>query len=401
MMEKLLELAPFFFFAISEEGHLTAINDNLCRQLGYNADELKGQKVETIFTVATKIFYQTHFFPLLKMQGHTNEIFVSLQTKEKQEIPVILNAETKEIDGKKIHLYAGMQVSNRKKFEEELIAAKRAAESALLENTALIEAKTELDSRLHELDRQMMMVRKQSDELKQFNRIVTHELQEPLRKLSIFISLILEQDEKAAQKKVAERLSKVSDQMRTIISGLQQYIWLNDNSNSKTDVDLDEIISEVREELNKNFPGVEVLIETSGLPHLYADRTQMKLLFYQLSENAVRFRKDEQYAAVKIVGNRLMRNRFRTIEGKYQYAAFFRIQVIDEGIGFPAEFRERAFGLFQRLHKKSGRGLGLALCKKVVDNHHGNISIDSMPEEGTTVTIFLPEEADDGMKNEA
>ena len=116
---------------------LVEINETLCIALGYTKQELTGKKLDIIFTIATRIFYQTHFFPLLKMQEHAEEIFISLQTKDKEEIPVLLNAERIIINGETRLVHAGIVVRNRKKFEDELIAAKKSAEAALKENTAL------------------------------------------------------------------------------------------------------------------------------------------------------------------------------------------------------------------------------------------------------------------------
>ncbi|HWJ89950.1 MAG TPA: ATP-binding protein, partial [Flavisolibacter sp.] len=128
---------------------------------------------------------------------------------------------------------------------------------------------------------------------------------------------------------------------------------------------------------------------------------QMHLLFYQLFENAIRFRKEGTRAKIKFEAKRLMKNRFRNIEGKYRYAPFFQIDINDDGIGFAAEFKDEAFELFKRMHKQSGLGLGLSLCKKIIDNHEGMISIDTVPGKGTTVSILLPDDAAHGMKNDA
>jgi signal transduction histidine kinase len=88
--------------------------------------------------------------------------------------------------------------------------------------------------------------------------------------------------------------------------------------------------------------------------------------------------------------NMLQKNQFRSVEDKYKYVEFVRLRFIDQGIGFNQEWANQVFDLFRKLHPESGRGLGLSICKKIVDNHKGMISIESKVNKGTIVTIDLP-----------
>src|SRR4051794_40992711 len=98
-METYLNYAPCLYFSSTDDGTLLDVNDTLCRQLGYTRNELLGKKSDCILTVATRIFQQTHFFPLLKMHGHAEEVYITLQSKNKEQIPVLLNAARKEHHG--------------------------------------------------------------------------------------------------------------------------------------------------------------------------------------------------------------------------------------------------------------------------------------------------------------
>jgi signal transduction histidine kinase len=104
----------------------------------------------------------------------------------------------------------------------------------------------------------------------------------------------------------------------------------------------------------------------------------------------IRFRKEENKAYLSISIHKVQLNQFRNVEGKYKYVDYTRIQFTDKGIGFQPEYKSQVFELFRRLHNQSGRGIGLSICKKVIDNHHGMIAIDSAVNEGTTITIHLP-----------
>jgi sigma-B regulation protein RsbU (phosphoserine phosphatase) len=165
----------------------------------------------------------------------------------------LINAQRKEIDGTFVNLYTGIIVYNRKKFEEELIAAKKSAEAALNESTALMQAKEELQKHGEELDRQIYLATKQNEELKQFNHVVTHDMQEPLRKLLLYSSMLLHDSEKKEDKKLVEKIAKVSGQMRDILYGLQQYVWLHETPLKKVSINLDTLLNEVAQQIKNEF----------------------------------------------------------------------------------------------------------------------------------------------------
>jgi sigma-B regulation protein RsbU (phosphoserine phosphatase) len=223
-MNPLNNLAPFLYFSTADNGSILDVNDFLCKHLQYNRDELVGKKVDLIFTLATRIFQQTHFFPLLKMQGYAEEIYISLKRRDGEELPVLINARRSSETGDAVNYYAGIVVHHRKQFEEDLIAARKEAEKALQENTLLLAAKQDLQRHSELLDRQMTLLNKQNEELMQFNRILTHDMQEPLRKLTLFTNLLQAEDRKEAQSNNLKKLSKITNQMKSILSGLQQYI---------------------------------------------------------------------------------------------------------------------------------------------------------------------------------
>jgi sigma-B regulation protein RsbU (phosphoserine phosphatase) len=389
-MNTYIQHAPCVYFSSTDDGTVLDVNEFLCANLHYSVAELTGRKTDIFSTVSTKIFHQTHLYPLLKMQGHAEEIYITLQKRNGEHLPVLINAERKEIDGTFVNLYTGIIVHNRKKFEEELIAAKKSAEAALNENTALIQAKQELQKHSEALDRQIHLVTKQNDELKQFNRVVSHDMQEPLRKLLLFSNMLLEEDEKTRSKNLVGKIKKVVEQMREILFGLQQYVWLHEISSNKVLIDTGKLIDEAAQQIKDEFPGVQLMIEKNGLQNFTGDKEQWHLLFYQLLSNAIRFRKDGNKTYVTITANTLRLNQFRQLEGKYKYIDFLRIEIKDNGIGLDPLYQHQVFELFKRLHKESGRGIGLSLCKTIIENHNGTIKINGKPGEGATVTIDVP-----------
>lgn len=382
--------APCIYFSSSDEGTLLQVNGYLCTALHYLRDELEGQKIDALFTLPTRIFQQTHFFPLLKMQGHAEEIFITLRQKNGDALPVLINAERVAVENKTEYRYVGIVVHNRKKFEDELIAAKKTAEKALNENTALMQARQELQQRAEALEQQMQLTQKQNAELKQFSRVVTHDLQEPLRKMSIFASMLAADPFEHDQKKIVERMDKAMWQMRSTISGLQKYVWLNETPPQLQTLHSEQLLLPIVNRLKEEHPAVDLDVQLEAPFQLEGDEEQMALLFYELLSNAIRYRQKEGKALVSITANTVQLNTFRHVEGKYHYSDFLRIQIKDGGIGFDAVYQSQVFELFKRLHPQSGRGIGLSLCKRVAENHQGSIQIQSRVNEGTTVSLFLP-----------
>lgn len=384
-----LTQAPCLYFVTSDDGTVLSVNDTLCARLGYRREELEGQKTDRFFPVATRIFQQTHLFPLLKMQELAEEIFLHLRPREGDDLPVLLNAH-RSGDPAEIH-YAGIVVRHRKSFEEELIAARKTAEAALEENTALQEARRSLLHHAGELDRQIGLVGSQNKELRQFNRVVTHDVQEPLRKLQVFSNMLLEDAGAGAQHPLLDKIRRATGQLRDIIHGLQQFVWLSEAPLRKVPIELEPMLRAAAARLEQEVGGLRLCLELPPGLCVTGDREQLQFLFYELLHNATRFRAQPEGVTVRVTADTLQQNRFRNVEDRYDYVDYLRLRFSDNGQGFDPAYAEQAFELFRRLHPESGRGTGLALCRKILEHHEGNIQLDSRPGAGTTVTMLLPQ----------
>jgi phosphoserine phosphatase RsbU/P len=384
MTETTLDQAPCGYFSFFDNSALHIVNETFCQLLGYKKNELEGKNAEFVFTIATKIFFQTHFFPIIKMHGHAEEIFISLLTKDGEHLPILMNAKRNELDGKAFTACAFIVVANRKKFEDELVEARRKAETALRENSQLVQAKKELQQHAEKLDEHIQLVKKQNDELKQLNHVLTHNLREPLRKVLLYTERIKTNNGASD----LEKLTIASEQMREVISGLQEYVWLNDIQPEFEVVDLELVIKKIQKRLESEYPD-QLVIKSETLPSIKGDARQIELLFYHILLNAIKFKKEKK-ALVEITATIMQRNRFKSLEDKYQYEDFIRLKFADNGIGFDPVFKEEAFELFRKLHFQKGMGLGLALCKKIAQNHSGTIEANSKINEGTIITVLLP-----------
>lgn len=389
-MEDYFDTAPCCYFSFNDSGELLRVNTTLCNALGYKKEELTGRKVDAIFPVATNIFYQTHFFPLLKMHGHTEEIFIFLKAKNSVQLPVLLNAVRVEAEGKLCNECVCIIVHNRKKFEDELVKAKKLAEAALFENTTLKNVTDELTMQTEKLDEQLHLVSKQNHELKQFNRVATHDLQEPLRKVLVFTEMLKALPEGDKKQIIEEKLLRVANQMRETVYGLQQYVWLSEATIHPVKIDLTTLCLGIQQKLAEEFDANLLDLRLSLLPLIKADYYQMHLLFYQLLLNSVQYRKPGEVATVTITTAIFKKNQFRKVKERYKYQDFLKIIIKDNGIGFEPQYKTHVFELFKKLHNIPRRGLGLSICKLIAEKHGGSIDAESIVSEGTEIMILLP-----------
>ncbi|MBU2997718.1 PAS domain-containing protein [Cellulophaga baltica] len=231
-------------------------------------------------------------------------------------------------------------------------------------------------------------------ELESFNRVASHDLQEPIRKIQMFISRIEETDlEKLSDrsKSYFEKISSSSERMRMLIKYLLSYSRINKTQKEFTRVDLTDIIQKVQEDLEARIKDENVTFVIDNLPTLKAIPFQMEQLFNNLLSNAIKYRGLEDPRI--IIDCKKLRKSEISDNFVKKNKSYYRISVIDNGIGFEPEHAEKIFELFQRLHQKneySGTGIGLAICKKIVQNHSGHIVAESKPEKGSTFCIYLP-----------
>lgn len=385
MIGQLLDKAPCGYFSFLDDGTLSHVNETLGSILQCDSRQLPGRNVESIFTLPTRIFFQTHLFPLIKMHGHAEEIFISLLGSNGQHVPVLLNANRMEWEQRMLTCCACIVVPTRKKFEDELITARNTAEQALRENSELVKAKEEIQRHLQQLETQMQLVNTQNHELQQFSHAVTHNLKEPLRKILLYTDRLQSQNGLPDIKK----LGQATDKMKAVVTALQQYVWLDEKANRFSTVELNDVIAGALAQIKKEHSSGVLTLQYDPLPAIEGDADQLHLLAYHVLSNAVKFRKNDS-VNVTIHSTVLNQNRFRAMEGRYKYESYVRLVITDDGIGFDPDYRESIFQLFKKAHVSEGLGLGLALSRKIVANHSGQIEADSRIDEFTKITVWLP-----------
>lgn len=234
-----------------------------------------------------------------------------------------------------------------------------------------------------------------NEELESFNNIVSHDLQEPLHKIQMFISRIesKEIDQISDQGKVYFTKIKMSaNKMQTLLIDLVNYSRTVKGDKVFVETDLNEIVNQIVEDLALNIEAKKAIISLENLPTIKVIPFQIEQLFINLISNSIKYSRDDLAPQIAIFEEQIFENEIH--EGKViSNEEYCKIVVADNGIGFKQEYSSKIFNLFYRLEKDlkySGTGLGLAICKRIVENHDGFIQVSSMPNEGAEFAIFIP-----------
>ena len=223
-------------------------------------------------------------------------------------------------------------------------------------------------------------VLRSNSELQQFAYVAAHDLQEPLRSIVGFSELLQSSTKDSLEPKQQDQLKRVilaSKRMQALISGLLAYARIETRGKEFTNCDLNDILKDCVSDLSSSINAKDAAIEIGDLPNILADRAQIAQLFQNLLSNALKYSKASPVVKISCTNDK-----------KYHRFCF-----ADNGIGMDMQFADRIFVIFQRLHTKSqyeGVGIGLSLCKKIVEKHGGRIWVESTDGKGTNVFFTLP-----------
>lgn len=384
--------APCGILSFNGKGVIVSCNHYCSNVLEYEEAQLEGSDFFMLLTVPGKIFYQTHFYPMLKMQHHADEIFLNLQSRNKKDIPVLLNAILHENEGEEIITCSFIPVFNRRKYEDEILEARRTAEDAFQKSEELAQLKDQLEKHQKTLDEKLTELRNQNNELRQLNDIITHDLQEPTRKLILFSTELAKEDADEERKKHAVSIiTKSAQHTRQLLLNLQDYLALQVVPERIQNISLADIISGELTLLKQNYPQVQVSVTDPELPSVQADKYLLGWLFHHVLKNAFDHGTTGGQLRLHIQGIIVKDNLFNSLDERYEYADFARLTIADEGEGFDNLYHEEIFKVRKRLTpKQETLGFGLALCRRIVQLHKGKIWAHSEPGKGATFTIMLP-----------
>ena len=423
---RLLDTAPCGFVAFGDDSRISHINATLVERLGYSREELVGQSVETILTVGSRIFHQTHFFPLVKMHGRAQEVFLLFRGRDGEDVGMLCNAVRHERDGALVTDCVLMEVRERRKFEEALLQARQAADranialeartreaenaNALLESQALelelqhtqlqqqatelstqSDALREANEALQALNADLEKQRRVADEANQakssFLAVMSHELRTPLNAIGGYVQLLtlgLHGPVTPAQHEALERIDRAQRHLLRLINDILNLARIESGrvDYAVENVLLSDVIAAVVPMIEPQIQAKRLQLAsnvTDGLCAV-ADREKVEQVMLNLLTNAVKFT-DRGGSITVDAGERGPSNVF--------------VRVADTGHGIPPAMLEEIFEPFIQVdasHSRPGEGtgLGLAISRDLARGMNGDLHVESTLGKGSTFELELP-----------
>jgi PAS domain S-box-containing protein len=353
MFRTVVEVSPNAMVMVDAEGRIEFANARTDQMFGYGPQELVGEPVEILvparFRDAHPRYLRGYFqAPEQRAMGAGRDLFA--QRRDGTEFPVEIGLNPLVNGGERFVLSVIIDITARKETEHRLQAS--AAELS-----------------------------RSNADLEQFAYAASHDLKEPLRMITGYLDLLTVEYGPSLPQEAHECIRHAVDgasRMRALIEGLLAYSRAGTRAPELGLVELGLVLHEATDNLASAIAESGGEIESGELPIVRADRIQMLQLFQNLIGNALKFR-SAQPPRVRVNA---------TSDG-----STWRFEVSDNGIGIEEPFRERVFGMFQRLHggnRYPGSGIGLALCRRIVERHGGQIHAESSPEGGTRIVFLLP-----------
>jgi PAS domain S-box-containing protein len=233
-------------------------------------------------------------------------------------------------------------------------------------------------------------------ELQSFAYISSHDLQEPLRKIQTFASRLADLDDENISAKAKTYLNRIeisAKRMQTLIQDLLAYSRTNSADRVFVKTNLDEIAEEIQSDFSERIEETNAVIDFDPLGEATVIPFQFRQLLHNLIGNSLKFSKKGEAPYIEVKANRIKGKEIK-IPVTYPEKMYYHLTISDNGIGFDDEYKERIFEVFQRLNTESefsGTGIGLAIVKKIVENHKGIITAHSEKGKGATFEIYLPE----------
>ena len=418
-----VESSPNAIVLINNEGFITLVNNQTEKLFGYERKELVGNKLEILLPERFRKHHpdlSNMFFKTLETRpmGAGRDLFGMKKNGTEVQVEIGLNP----IETAQGHMVLAsiiditerkIQEANLKKQNKELAfqneeKEKRAAELSIA-NKELVFQNNEKEKRASELiiaNRELAFQNEEKEkrateliiankELQVFAYVSSHDLQEPLRKIQFFATVILEKENENLSQKgkgYFQRIQDAAGRMQQLIQDLLAYSRTNVTERKFEHTDLNIIIEEVKTEFKEAIVEKHATIEAAELCPANVISIQFRQLMHNLISNALKFSNPDIPLHI-IIKSRIAKGSKLNNEKLSPEKNYCHITVKDNGIGFEPHFSERIFEMFQKLHSKeeyAGTGMGLAIVKKIVENHNGIIIATGELNKGATFDIYIP-----------
>lgn len=369
--------------------YIKNINRAFINKYGITKESAKAQP---IYQICNGLFENSMMRSLLEKvlpeSTQLDDYEITLNATPEKECILLLNARrvTNEQSKEQLILLALEDITERKINERNLKNMSEGLEAKVKERTEELEAtNSELSTTIRELNSANIR-------LQQFAYIASHDLQEPLRKIETFISVLKEQ---GLPENVTILLSKIhtsSERMKTLVKDLLAYSYLSNDHGLYVETDLNAIVDNILIDFELLIEQKKVRITAGNLPILHAIPLQMNQLFYNLISNAIKFLHAGNSPQIEIFCEKLSSDQLQKYPALDNHLTWYNITVRDNGIGFEQKYEKQIYTIFQRLHTNDlykGTGIGLAISHRIVENHGGIIFAESALNEGAAFHVLL------------
>jgi len=245
----------------------------------------------------------------------------------------------------------------------------------------------ELINYQHELETKVDELNDTNANLEQFIHVISHDLKEPLRKILMYISRLNSETIGAENQNPVNVIKSSARRLDSLVDDIVKFA-LSAIKDEVSNVDLNEVLKDVTDDLEFLIRDSAASIDVDALPQIKGSKVQMRQLFSNLIVNAIKYAKPNTPPVIKIT------QQYVTEADHYnRQAKRLRIDIQDNGIGMDKQYLSKIFVIFQRLHLRneySGNGIGLSICKKIMENHNGSIEVDSELDRGSTFSLNFP-----------
>jgi PAS domain S-box-containing protein len=258
--------------------------------------------------------------------------------------------------------------------------------------TKMFLAREELREINKTLEQKNILLEQKNEEITNFAFISSHDLKEPLRKIHTFSDWLMEKEKEglsATGKKFIERISASVKRMELLIDDILVLTHINSEKNPNKEISLGNVFQKVTDDLKEQIKEKDAVIEVGPLPKIRGHENQLFYLLKNLVHNGIKFQEQGNKPKLSIHAEVVEVNR----EGSVEEKPYIRLCITDNGLGFDEKYAKKIFQVFQRLHGKTefeGTGIGLAICRKIMENHNGFIKAESIPGKGSTFCCYFP-----------